>query len=510
MFGETKDTMETAPETRKVLKDVSNLTNRKLVSAFPVNMEDRENADPRKLLNKKIEDEVIPEVKKVDIGRADSDTSSDGFEVDDDLQLDEANEDDEDLDTTRPLENNENLEEEEAPSPFIVSSLLNNKLITDVVENDDNGASPLFSQQTMVRQERKKLDFDNMDLLVSPSLNSQRPTPLRRCFSMVETKNLQLKTVNSSPEMTKFCDEDMTSPLSRPFASFKRPNAPLQPLNNLDIVQQPCKKIRRGFSLKENRNEMRSESRNFDDHLNKSASTSMLDSPQIAKPMLQLSLSESENIKRACSLADVPNLTGDRSRKLSLPTVFGSGRSSKTLDNVDCHTMADLLRGKYDDKIASYRIVDARYCYEFKGGHIRGAENFGSWDEEAFFSEFLPENLGPRESIPNKEEKVRIIIFHCEFSSARGPTLMKLLRQRDRDLNVATFPALHYPECYLLSQGYKEFYKHYPELCEPRNYVPMNDPNFAQEERKFHKKSRSWAPGGTISRTASTSRLLKL
>ena len=128
--------------------------------------------------------------------------------------------------------------------------------------------------------------------------------------------------------------------------------------------------------------------------------------------------------------SDVPNLTGDRSRKLSLPTVFGSGRSSKTLDNVDCHTMADLLRGKYDDKIASYRIVDARYCYEFKGGHIRGAENFGSWDEEAFFNEFLPKNLGPRESIPNKEEKVRIIIFHCEFSSARGPTLMKLLRQR--------------------------------------------------------------------------------
>ena len=151
MFGETKETMETAPESRKVLKDVSNLTNRKLVSAFPVNMEDKENADPRKLLIKKIEDEVIPEVKKVDIGRADSDTSSDGFEVDDDLQLDEVLEDDdEDLDTTRPLENNENLEEEEAPSPFIVSSLLNNKLIAEVVENDDNGASPLFSQQTMV------------------------------------------------------------------------------------------------------------------------------------------------------------------------------------------------------------------------------------------------------------------------------------------------------------------------------------------------------------------------
>ena len=59
-----------------------------------------------------------------------------------------------------------------------------------------------------------------------------------------------------------------------------------------------------------------------------------------------------------------PTLTGDRSRKLSLPTVVGSGRSSKELSNIDCHTMADLLRGKYDDKVASYRIIDARYCLE--------------------------------------------------------------------------------------------------------------------------------------------------
>ena len=123
--------------------------------------------------------------------------------------------------------------------------------------------------------------------------------------------------------------------------------------------------------------------------------------------------------------SDNPNLTGDRSRPLSLPTF-----KLKTLDNVDCHTLADLLRGKYNDKIASFRIVDARYCYEFKGGHIRGAENFGAWDEEAFFNEFLPKNLGTIESPPGKEEKANIIIFHCEFSSARGPTLMKLLRDR--------------------------------------------------------------------------------
>ena len=150
--------METAPEPRKVLKDVSNLTHRKLVSAFPVNMEDKENADPRlKLMTKKtIEDEVIAEVKKVDLDRDSnpgpvtlqiSDTSSDGFEIDEDLQLDEAS--DEDLSNTLPLDTND-TNEEEAPSPFLVSSLLSNKLIADE-ENLDNGASPMFSEPTAVR-----------------------------------------------------------------------------------------------------------------------------------------------------------------------------------------------------------------------------------------------------------------------------------------------------------------------------------------------------------------------
>ena len=78
-----------------------------------------------------------------------------------------------------------------------------------------------------------------------------------------------------------------------------------------------------------------------------------------------------------------------------------------------------------------YRIIDARYCYEYQGGHIRSAENFGTWDEEAFMNEFLPENLAPRQFIQGKDYvKPNILIFHCEFSSARGPTLMRFLRNR--------------------------------------------------------------------------------
>ena len=34
--------------------------------------------------------------------------------------------------------------------------------------------------------------------------------------------------------------------------------------------------------------------------------------------------------------------------------------------------MAKLLRGEYDHVVEKYVVVDARYPYEYEGGHIRG------------------------------------------------------------------------------------------------------------------------------------------
>jgi hypothetical protein len=88
-------------------------------------------------------------------------------------------------------------------------------------------------------------------------------------------------------------------------------------------------------------------------------------------------------------------------------------------------------------QVASFRIIDARYSYEFKGGHIRGAENFGTWDEQSFIDEFFSKTLGPKKlSLASdnndeaKPEKRNILIFHCEFSSARGPALARMLRKK--------------------------------------------------------------------------------
>ena len=32
--------------------------------------------------------------------------------------------------------------------------------------------------------------------------------------------------------------------------------------------------------------------------------------------------------------------------------------------------VADLLSGRYDDVISSFRLIDCRYPYEFEGGHV--------------------------------------------------------------------------------------------------------------------------------------------
>lgn len=527
-------------ESKSGLKDISNcnvpppqiqgtLSNIKTMAAPKnITMEDKENYDPRTastlITNKKMQPTEFEPVDKIpavvqynetenaseNVMLDDSDMSSDGFDVSEGLELDEAAVSDEDSQGLSPSSHtkvqNENISKEApAPSPLIMSSLLNSRVVFKIDDNDDedNGASPMFPQPSVVRQERRKLDFSNLD---NSPVTSNEHRKFRRCLSMVETgQKIKLNTSNSSPEMMKIgsrLNDDTASPLSRPFTSFKRPTT--LPLGNSQIGNQlqPPKRLKRSESL----NDSKSASNLV------SLSLPKIDSPQISRPFLQMSLnSQSEaNIKKACSLADEPNLTGDRSRKLILPTVPGSGSSSaKTLVNINCHTMADLVKGKYSDRVASYRIIDARYVYEFQGGHIRGAENFGTWDEEGFMKEFLPSTLGPPK-IPKEDEKAHVVIFHCEFSSARGPALMSLLRNRDRELNTTHFPALHYPECYLLSEGYKQFYANYPDLCEPRGYVPMADPNFAQEERKFHKKSKSWAPGSTMSRAGSSSRLRKL
>lgn len=84
--------------------------------------------------------------------------------------------------------------------------------------------------------------------------------------------------------------------------------------------------------------------------------------------------------------------------------------------------MDDLLKGKFDHKIASYHVIDCRFDYEYEGGHIKGAVNINTTNE---IEEFLlgEKALKPSPSCSGDNAKKTILIFHCEFSAKRAPTL---------------------------------------------------------------------------------------
>ena len=119
-----------------------------------------------------------------------------------------------------------------------------------------------------------------------------------------------------------------------------------------------------------------------------------------------------------------------------------------------------------------FLVVDARFNYEYMGGHIVNAVNINS-DSELLKLLHRP----------------RILIFHCEFSSVRGPSLAKKLRNLDRSQNV--YPKLNIPEIYILEGGYKEFFNEYPEYCAPMAYVTMHDKRFKDECAEMHKKNKT-------------------
>ncbi|KAE8615005.1 hypothetical protein XENTR_v10008377 [Xenopus tropicalis] len=107
---------------------------------------------------------------------------------------------------------------------------------------------------------------------------------------------------------------------------------------------------------------------------------------------------------------------------------------------------------------------------------------------------------------PSVAQKRLIIVFHCEFSSERGPKMCRFLREEDRARNE--YPGLYYPELYLLKGGYKDFFPEYKELCEPQGYCPMHHQDFREELLKFRTKCKTSV--GDRKRREQIARLMKL
>jgi len=232
------------------------------------------------------------------------------------------------------------------------------------------------------------------------------------------------------------------------------------------------------------------------------------------RPVLARSMSAQDmSIMRSCQVKeDTPDVLPDSSRLYCLPS--SASHQHPSLRAITCDTLATAMEGGFGARIRSLRVIDVRYGFEFEGGHIQAAENWQHGEDEQFLNAFLPPSKQPLASVPPPYDGERsslgecgrdILVFHCEFSSQRGPDFYKKLRERDRTLNQSVYPGLYFPEIYLLHKGYKEFWQTYPGLCSG-SYTEMNDPQHSQDLRRMRAKSKSWS-GGTVSRTGRLSRL---
>lgn len=174
------------------------------------------------------------------------------------------------------------------------------------------------------------------------------------------------------------------------------------------------------------------------------------------------------------------NSIGDFSTEYVLPSQPGS--KHKDLRGISPQTMSELVEGQFSHIVEDFIVIDCRYPYEYEGGHIKDALNI--WQHQDLIRNFF--------SSPDIHTRARkVIIFHCEFSSERGPRMLRFLREFDRKVNQESYPFLYYPELYLLEGGYEAFYENHVQLCQPRDYKPMLQSQHLKELKYYRMKSKA-------------------
>ena len=175
------------------------------------------------------------------------------------------------------------------------------------------------------------------------------------------------------------------------------------------------------------------------------------------------------------------NMTGDVDAEHYLPTVPGY---HSDLNYISVKTMESLLNKSQEWDELNLILVDCRYPYEFNGGHIQGAVNL--YTKEDIHHEFI-------DSSSSHRNERTIIVFHCEFSSERGPKMCRFLREQDRAAHSDCYPKLYYPEIYVLHGGYKAFYEESgTEQCQPQSYRPMLHQHYHAQLKQYRKKTKMW------------------
>ncbi|XP_044936390.1 M-phase inducer phosphatase 1 isoform X3 [Mustela nigripes] len=400
------------------------------------------------------------------------------------------------LDSPGPLDSKENLENPMRRISFLPQKLLgcspalkrshSDSLDHDVFhlmdqdENKENLSSnerdgseprnfvPLFMPQSPVTATLSDEDDGFMDLLDGENLKNDEETP--SCMSSLWTAPLVMRRTTNLGNRCKLFDSSSTcSSVTR--SVLKRPDRSQE-------EHLPANTKRRKSMA--------------------GAGPEEAASPEKPQEILHQSLSLVSSPKGTIENIldnDPRDLIGDFSKGYLFHTVAGKHQDLKYISP---EIMASVLNGKFANLIKEFVIIDCRYPYEYEGGHIKGAVNLHMEEEVEDF-------LLKKPIVPTDGKRV-IVVFHCEFSSERGPRMCRYVRERDRLGNE--YPKLHYPELYVLKGGYKEFFLKCQSHCEPPSYRPMHHEDFKEDLKKFRTKSRTWA--GEKSKREMYSRLKKL
>nr|XP_045242243.1 M-phase inducer phosphatase 1 isoform X4 [Macaca fascicularis] len=326
---------------------------------------------------------------------------------------------------------------------------------------------PLFIPQSPVTATLSDEDDGFVDLLDGENLKNEEETP--SCMASLWTAPLVMRTTNLDNRCKLFDSPSLCSSSTR--SVLKRPERSQE--------ESPPGNTKRRKSMS---------------GANPKESTS----PEKAHETLHQSLSPASSPKGTIENIldnDPRDLIGDFSKGYLFHTVAGKHQDLKYISP---EIMASVLNGKFANLIKEFVIIDCRYPYEYEGGHIKGAVNLHMEEEVEDF-------LLKKPIVPTDGKRV-IVVFHCEFSSERGPRMCRYVRERDRLGNE--YPKLHYPELYVLKGGYKEFFMKCQSYCEPPSYRPMHHEDFKEDLKKFRTKSRTWA--GEKSKREMYSRLKKL
>lgn len=267
-----------------------------------------------------------------------------------------------------------------------------NSLSSDSMESMDEDCMDLLAMETLDDNAQLPTSFNTIINGNIKTTDVITKTPgFRRCLSMTDG-NANRGRVNApnTPELLKTVPESESSLFA--FArTFKRPDPP--------SIGSPiqCKRYKHAMEDKEN----------------------SMNGMTVSRTVLRRSISMNDDIimNALSRSSSEPDLIGDFSRPFCLPLI--EGRHSD-LKSISSSTMAKLVRGEFSNSVASFKVIDCRYPYEFEGGHISGAQNL--YTQESIITD-LVESKTETPKVDTDGPLRHIIVFHCEFSSERGPKL---------------------------------------------------------------------------------------